>query len=467
MLTRHSQPIAAIATAPGRGSVGIVRISGKSLGGFVQHLLGRPLKAREATYLPFADADGIAIDQGLALYFPAPHSFTGEDVLELQAHGGPVVLQLLLARCLEAATRPELSTGWPCLPGLRIAQAGEFSERAFLNDKIDLAQAEAIADLIDASTEAAARSATQSLSGAFSNEIHTLRDALIHLRMLVEATLDFPEEEIDFLKKADAQGQLDRLQAALGAVMQRAKQGALLREGIKVVIAGQPNAGKSSLLNALAGAELAIVTPVPGTTRDKVQQTIQIEGVPVHIVDTAGLRDSTDAVEQIGIARAWEAIEGADAVLFLHDLTRASAIEYIAADAHIAGAIARKVPQSVPVIDVWNKVDAVGPAGHDGITLSAKTGLGLDALRQRLLQAAGWQATSGGVFIARARHMEALREVDDHLMEAAAHLAARAQSLDLLAEELRLGQNALNAITGEFTSDDLLGVIFSSFCIGK
>ena len=467
MLARHSEPIAAIATAPGRGSVGIVRISGKSIAGFVKHLLGSPLKAREARYLPFSDAGGTPIDRGLALYFPAPNSFTGEDVLELQAHGGPVVLQLLLARCLEAAAETDSSTGLSCLPGLRIAQAGEFSERAFLNDKIDLAQAEAIADLIDASTEAAARSATQSLFGAFSEEIHALRDALVHLRMLVEATLDFPEEEIDFLKKADAQGQLDRLQAALGAVMQKASQGALLREGIKVVIAGQPNAGKSSLLNALAGAELAIVTEIPGTTRDKVQQTIQIEGVPVHVVDTAGLRDSTDAVEQIGIARAWEAIEGADAVLFLHDLTRANAIEYVAADAHISRALAQKVPKSVPVIDVWNKCDAAGMEALQGLALSAKTGAGLDTLRQRLLQAAGWQAHGGGVYIARARHIEALRKVDAHLMEAAAHLAARAQALDLLAEELRLGQNALNEITGEFSSDDLLGVIFSQFCIGK
>ncbi len=467
MLPRHHDPIIAIATAPGRGSVGIVRLSGKGLAGFVPRLLGRNLKPREATYLPFCDAQGAPIDQGLALFFPGPHSFTGEDVLELQAHGGPVVLQLLLARCLEAAQQTDPSGGQSRLPGLRIAQAGEFSERAFLNDKIDLAQAEAIADLIDASTEAAARSATQSLSGVFSREIHGLRDALIQLRMLVEATLDFPEEEIDFLQKADAQGQLDRLQAALAAVLQKASQGALLREGIKVVIAGQPNAGKSSLLNALAGAELAIVTPVPGTTRDKVQQTIQIEGVPVHVIDTAGLRHSDDAVEQIGIARAWEAIAAADAVLFLHDLTRMSATEYIAADADIAGAIAQKVPESVPVIDVWNKVDAASPLATTGLTLSAKTGAGLDALRQALLKAAGWQASSGGVFIARARHIEALRQVDGHLMEAAAHLAARAQSLDLLAEELRLGQNALNAITGEFTSDDLLGVIFSKFCIGK
>lgn len=467
MLPRHHDPIIAIATAPGRGSVGIVRISGKGLAGFVQRLLGRSLSPREATYLPFRDAQGAPIDQGLALFFPGPHSFTGEDVLELQAHGGPVVLQLLLARCLEAAQQANASGGLACLPGLRIAQAGEFSERAFLNDKIDLAQAEAIADLIDASTEAAARSATQSLSGVFSREIRGLRDALIQLRMLVEATLDFPEEEIDFLQKADAQGQLERLQATLAAVLQKASQGALLREGIKVVIAGQPNAGKSSLLNALAGAELAIVTPVPGTTRDKVQQTIQIEGVPVHVIDTAGLRHSDDAVEQIGIARAWEAIAEADAVLFLHDLTRMGATEYIAADADIAGAIGLKVPKSVPVIDVWNKVDAVQQSTATGLTLSAKTGAGLDALRQALLKAAGWQAASGGVFIARARHIVALRQVDAHLMEAAAHLAARAQSLDLLAEELRLGQNALNAITGEFTSDDLLGVIFSKFCIGK
>jgi tRNA modification GTPase len=468
MLARHQEPIAAIATAPGRGAVGIVRVSGKHLAPWVAHLLGRDLRAREATYLPFNDAQGAPIDQGLALFFPAPHSFTGEDVLELQAHGGPVVLQLLLARCLEAAQTINPVSGRPYLADLRIAQPGEFSERAFLNDKIDLAQAEAIADLIDASTEAAARSATQSLSGAFSREIHALRDALIHLRMLVEATLDFPEEEIDFLQKADAKGQLARLQQSLQAVLQRAAQGALLREGITVVIAGQPNAGKSSLLNALAGAELAIVTPIAGTTRDKVQQTIQIEGVPIHVVDTAGLRPSDDAVEQIGIARAWEAIENADAVLFLHDLTRSNATNYIAADADITRAIAEKLPHSVPVIDVWNKADAAHPAtAPAGIVLSAKTGAGLDALRQTLLQTAGWQAPSGGLFIARERHLQALRAVRAHLEFAAEHLAAQDQALDLLAEELRLGQNALSDITGEFTSDDLLGVIFSKFCIGK
>ena len=467
-LPRHGDPIAAVATAPGRGAVGIVRVSGKNIKGLLQALFSRPLKPREATYTPFLDATGQTIDQGLALYFPAPHSFTGEDVLELQAHGGPVVLQLLLARCLQAAAEVDPQTQAPRLPGLRVALPGEFSERAFLNDKIDLAQAEAIADLIDASTEAAARSASRSLSGAFSQEIHTLRDALIHLRMLVEATLDFPEEEIDFLRKADAHGQLSKLQQTLQAVLQRARQGALLREGIKVVIAGQPNAGKSSLLNALAGAELAIVTPVAGTTRDKVQQTIQIEGVPVHVIDTAGLRESDDEVEKIGIARAWDAIEGADAVLFLHDLTRINAIEYIADDALIAGAIALKLSKTVPVIDIWNKADASADAERDtGLVLSAKTGAGLDALRRKLLDVAGWQSAPEGVFIARERHVQALRAVDAHLASAAEHLAAQAQSLDLLAEELRLAQNALSEITGEFTSDDLLGVIFSSFCIGK
>jgi tRNA modification GTPase len=468
MLSRHHDPILAIATAPGRGAVGIVRVSGKHLSSLIQRLFGRPLPAREALYLPFADAAGNPIDRGLAIYFPAPHSFTGEDVLELQAHGGPVVLQLLLARCLELAAAQDAVTGLPLLPGLRLAQAGEFSERAFLNDKIDLTQAEAIADLIDASTEAAARSAAQSLSGAFSKEVHGLRDAIIHLRMLVEATLDFPEEEIDFLQKADARGQLERIQAALQAVFARAVQGALLREGIKVVIAGQPNAGKSSLLNALAGAELAIVTPIAGTTRDRVQETIQIEGVPIHVIDTAGLRDSVDTVEMMGIARAWEAIAVADVVLFLHDLTRIHQTDYQAADAEILATLQQTLPSGVPVIDVWNKTDAVlAPESADGITLSAKTGAGLDRLREALLQAAGWQAPAGGSFIARARHIQALRQVELHCREAAAHLGAQAQALDLLAEELRLAQGALGEITGEFSSDDLLGVIFSRFCIGK
>ncbi len=489
MLARHHDPIAAIATAPGRGGVGIVRVSGKNLAGLVQALCGRALQPRHATYLAFNDAAGQPIDQGLALYFPAPHSYTGEDVLELQAHGGPVVLQLLLARCLEAGAQPQDGTGAPLLSGLRVAQPGEFTERAFLNDKIDLAQAEAIADLIDASTAAAARSASRSLAGEFSQEIGQLRDALVHLRMLVEATLDFPEEDIDFLRQADAQGQLDRLQQALARVRQRAQQGALLREGIKVVIAGQPNAGKSSLLNALAGAELAIVTPIAGTTRDKVQQTIQIEGVPLHVIDTAGLREGQDEVERIGVARAWDAIAGADAVLFLHDLERMDAIEYRAADADIARAMAEKVPANVPVIDVWNKSDCVAPGTvlpslqaangnglgarhatavqHASVRLSARTGEGLDVLRRTLLQVAGWQSAPEGVFMARARHVEALQAVQAHLQEADAQLQVPSPALDLLAEELRLAQNALGEITGAFSSEDLLGVIFSSFCIGK
>lgn len=467
-LPRHQDPIVAIATAPGRGAVGIVRVSGKHIGPLIQAVLGRQLKAREATYLPFLDHSHLAIDQGIALYFPAPHSFTGEDVLELQAHGGPVVLQLLLARCVAAAAERDPASQRPRLAGLRPALPGEFSERAFLNGKIDLAQAEAIADLIDASTEAAARSASRSLSGAFSQEIHHLREALIHLRMLVEATLDFPEEEIDFLRQADAQGQLSELQEALQTVMQKASQGALLREGITVVIAGQPNVGKSSLLNALAGAELAIVTPIAGTTRDKVQQTIQIEGVPVHVIDTAGLRDSDDVIEKIGIARTWDVIEAADAVLFLHDLTRKNAIDYVAADEVIARAIAGKLSANVPVIDIWNKSDAVDRAGGDGgLSLSAKTGSGLDILRRRLLEVAGWQSRPEGVYMARERHVQALHEVAAHLVAASSHLAAKTKSLDLLAEELRLAQSALNQITGQFSSDDLLGVIFSQFCIGK
>jgi len=389
-------------------------------------------------------------------------------LLELQAHGGAVVLQLLLARCLEAAAEPDPVTGRARLPGLRVAEPGEFSQRAFLNGKVDLAQAEAIADLIDASTEAAARSAGRSLSGAFSREIHTLRDALIHLRMLVEATLDFPEEEIDFLQKADATGQLAKLQSQLAAVQQRAKQGALLREGIKVVIAGQPNAGKSSLLNALAGAELAIVSAVAGTTRDVVSQTIQIHGVPLHVADTAGLRESSDEVEQIGVARAWGQIESADAVLFLHDLTRAHLADYGAADAGILAGLRQNLPASVPVLDVWNKRDAASAAVPvSGLALSAKTGDGIEALRQRLLEIAGWQSVPEGLYLARARHVDALARVARHLAQADAQLGARNPALDLLAEELRLAQNALNEITGEFGADDLLGVIFSRFCIGK
>nr|WP_201748103.1 tRNA uridine-5-carboxymethylaminomethyl(34) synthesis GTPase MnmE [Aquabacterium fontiphilum] len=472
---QRNEPIVAVATAPGRGAVGIVRVSGKGLAPLALALCGRALQPRVAHYGPFLDAGGEALDHGLSLFFPAPHSYTGEDVLELQGHGGPVVMQLLLARCLAAAAEADPATGRPRLPGLRLAEPGEFTQRAFLNDKIDLAQAEAIADLIDASTEAAARSATRSLGGAFSRQIEALCDQLINLRMLVEATLDFPEEEIDFLEKADARGRLDRLAAALDGVLTQARQGALLREGLQVVLAGQPNAGKSSLLNALAGAELAIVTPIAGTTRDRVSETIQIEGVPLHVIDTAGLRaeeEASDEVERIGMARSWEAIGQADAVLFLHDLTRLGEPAYAAADA----AIAARLPQGVSVVHVFNKADAaclsaaaaeaVQPAGPV-IALSARTGEGLQSLRQTLLDMAGWQAVPEGVFIARQRHVQALRAAREHLMVAQAHAALNDGALDLLAEELRLAHNALGTITGAFSADDLLGEIFTRFCIGK
>jgi len=477
MLATSRDPIVAIATAPGRGAVGIVRVSGPGLAAFVRALLGRDLPPRQASYLPFPDAAGQPIDHGLALWFPGPQSYTGEDVLELQGHGGPVVLQLLLARCLQLAQTVD-ANAQPLLPGLGPARAGEFTERAFLNDKLDLAQAEAVADLIDASTEAAARSASRSLAGAFSERIHALRDALIKLRMLVEATLDFPEEEIDFLQQADASGQLERLRQSLAGVLNQARQGALLRDGLKVVIAGQPNAGKSSLLNALAGAELAIVTPIAGTTRDVVQQTIQIEGVPLHVIDTAGLRDSAqvDEVERIGIERAWSQIQQADVVLFLHDLGRWDQPAYQAADAVIAAAIAAGLPQGVAVLQVWNKLDQCSPGARErlgqaeaagDLVISAKLGDGLQALRQRLLTLAGWQHAGEGLFMARERHLQALRRVGAHLEGAHTRLAVRAEQLDLLAEELRLAQQALGEITGEFSADDLLGEIFSRFCIGK
>ena len=475
MLSRHHQPIVAIATAPGRGAVGIVRVSGADIQPLIDAICGKSLRARQATYLPFRDADGGVIDQGLAIHFPAPNSYTGEDVLELQAHGGPVVLQLLLARCLAAGAVLHPDTGAALLPGLRVAEPGEFTERAFLNDKIDLAQAEGIADLIDASTETAARSAARSMSGEFSGAVNTLLEQLIHLRMLVEATLDFPEEDIDFLKKADAQGQLSGLQKTLAGVMQRARQGAILREGIKVVIAGQPNAGKSSLLNALAGAELAIVTPIAGTTRDKVSQLIQVEGVPLHVVDTAGLREALDEVEKIGVARAWDEIASADAVLFLHDLSRhgdlSAGADYAAADADIAAVLAARLPAKTPVIDVWNKSDTATPERlqtlASGLLISAKTGAGLQALRQALLELVGWQATPDGVFMARERHLHALQRVAIELDRAGEQLAARQPALDLLAEDLRQAQLHLGEITGKFGADDLLGEIFSRFCIGK
>jgi len=456
-LGRHRDPIVAVATAPGRGAVGIVRASGQDLGALIQAICGRPLKPRQAHYGPFLDTAGQPIDQGLALHFPAPHSYTGEDVLELQAHGGPVVLQLLLARCLEAGAHMRL----------RLAEPGEFTERAFLNDKLDLAQAEAVADLIDASTEAAARSAGRALAGVFSQRVDALAERIVRLRMLVEATLDFPEEEIDFLEQAGARAQLDALLQALDELSAGARQGALLRDGMRVVLAGQPNVGKSSLLNALAGAELAIVTPIPGTTRDRVAETIQIEGVPVHVVDTAGLRadaHAADEVERIGIGRSWDAIREADAVLFLHDLTRRGEPVYEAADA----AIAAELPAGA-VLQVYNKADLAGAAAlpPGALAVSARSGAGLDALRAELLRRAGWQAQPEGVFIARARHLAALRRAREHVLAARAHAEARDAALDLLAEELRLAHQALGEITGQFTVEDLLGEIFARFCIGK
>ena len=455
MLAQRTTPIVAIATAPGRGAVGIVRLSGLQLTPLVQALCGRALTPRQATLLPFLDAEGRLIDQGLALFFPAPHSYTGEDVLELQVHGGAVLLQLLLARCLQVGQGV----------GLRLAEPGEFTQRAFLNDKLDLAQAEAVADLIDASTEAAARSAGRSLQGEFSAQVQGLRERLVRLRMLVEATLDFPEEEIDFLQQADAIGQLRELRDALVRLLDSARQGALLRDGLRVVLAGQPNVGKSSLLNSLAGAELAIVTPVPGTTRDRISQTLQIEGVPLHVTDTAGLRhDSVDEVERIGIERSWESIADADSVLFLHDLTRLGQSDYEAAESRIAALL----PAAARVLHVYTKLDlARAPADlpDDAVRLSARTGEGLPALRQALLQRAGWHATPDGVFIARARHVHALQRTGEHLRQALTLTDGAA--LELLAEELRLAHDALGEITGAFTPDDLLGEIFSRFCIGK
>ncbi|MBI5938625.1 MAG: tRNA uridine-5-carboxymethylaminomethyl(34) synthesis GTPase MnmE [Betaproteobacteria bacterium] len=446
MAARNKQDtIAAVATAPGRGGIGVVRVSGPDLTQLIEGIVGRALTPRLASFARFRDADGATLDEGIALYFPAPYSFTGEHVLELQGHGGPQVLQLVLERCLAL--------------GARLAEPGEFSRRAFLNGKIDLAQAEAIADLIDAHSREAARSAVRSLAGEFSRRVRELVDGLIHLRMLVESTLDFPEEEIDFLKQADAWGQLGTIQAKLAAVQQEARQGALLREGLNVVLIGQPNVGKSSLLNRLAGYEAAIVTEIAGTTRDTVREAIQIEGVPLHVIDTAGLRETVDAVERIGIERTWAAIAKADVALLLVDA------------AHGVGeqerAILGRLP-AIPLITVHNKIDQTAevPRCADDsreIWLSAKTGAGIELLRKQLLAAAGWQAAGEGAFMARGRHLEALRGARDHLAGA----EAAGERLELFAEELRLAQEALNLITGEFTADDLLGRIFSQFCIGK
>ncbi|TVT54011.1 MAG: tRNA uridine-5-carboxymethylaminomethyl(34) synthesis GTPase MnmE [Azoarcus sp. PHD] len=441
--------IAAIATAPGRGGVGVVRVSGAGLAPFARELTGRDPQPRLAAFSRFLGAKGEPIDEGLLIYFRAPASFTGEDVIELQGHGGPVVMQMLLDRCLAL--------------GARLAEPGEFTRRAFLNGKLDLAQAESVADLIEASTAAAAQSAVRSLSGRFSQEIHLIKDALIDLRMLVEATLDFPEEEIDFLEKARALPRLASIREQLEGVLDRARQGALLRSGLNVVLAGAPNVGKSSLLNQLAGEDRAIVTEVAGTTRDALRETIQIEGIPLHVIDTAGLRDTSDVVERIGIERTRRELERADVVLRLVDAGRPGETE--------GGTdIDLDLLPGVECITVINKIDLcdLDPARveHDGrveLRVSAREGLGIDLLRKELLRVAGWHAHGEDVILARERHLLALRAALAHVRLAGDQLSA----LELFAEELRLAGERLGEITGEFSADDLLGVIFSRFCIGK
>ncbi len=440
--------IAAIATAPGRGGIGVVRVSGTSLADFAKQLSGKKPQPRMATVTTFRDVNGQAIDQGILLYFPAPHSFTGEDVLELQGHGGPVVMQMLLQRCIEM--------------GADLAEPGEFSRRAFLNDKLDLAQAEAVADLIEASTAAAARSAVRSLSGEFSREIQQLLKGLTELRMLIEATLDFPDEEVNVLRDTDAAARMVRLIAAVEGLRDRARQGSLLRSGLHVVIVGQPNVGKSSLLNCLAGDDRAIVTDVAGTTRDALRESIQIKGIPLHIIDTAGLRETDDVVERIGIERTWKEIEQADLILQVVDARQG-------VDQADIG-ITDKLPSKLPRIVVENKCDLVGQVAAvrnvDGVIhllLSAKSGAGIDLLRLELLRIAGWHEHGEDVVLARERHLEALTEVARRLDVAFGRLA----EIEFCAEELRLAQNALSRITGEFLADDLLGEIFSRFCIGK
>ncbi len=444
------------ATAPGQGGVGIVRVSGPLAETVALQVLGKVPKTRYAEYLPFKDESGQILDQGIALMFKGPNSFTGEDVLELQGHGGPVVLDMLIRRIL-------------AVPGLRTARPGEFSERAFLNDKLDLAQAEAIADLIEASSEQAVRSAMQSLQGEFSGQIHQLVEQLTHLRIYVEAAIDFPDEEVDFLSDGRIAGDLAAIETRLADVRRSARQGALMREGMKVVIAGRPNAGKSSLLNALAGRESAIVTDIAGTTRDVLREHIHIDGMPLHIIDTAGLREASDEVERIGIERAWSEIAQADRVLLMVDGTETDATDPQA----IWPELMDRLPKEMGLTLIRNKADLTGETvdhgqsgGHPMFRLSAKTGEGVDALKQHLKACMGYQGTTEGGFMARQRHLEALELAARHLEQGKEQLEVFMAG-ELLAEELRLAQQALSEITGEFSSDDLLGRIFSSFCIGK
>ncbi|HEX8988161.1 MAG TPA: tRNA uridine-5-carboxymethylaminomethyl(34) synthesis GTPase MnmE [Rhodocyclaceae bacterium] len=447
-----SDTIAAIATAPGRGGIGVVRVSGSGLLDMAQRLAGVAPAPRQAQLATFRDADGAAIDQGILLYFPAPHSFTGEDVLELQGHGGPVVMQLLLARCLELDAR--------------LAEPGEFTRRAFLNDKIDLAQAEGVADLIEAATAQAARAAMRSLAGEFSREVHALTEGLSELRMLVEATLDFPDEEIDPIRDTDMVPRLTRLREALARLRGRAREGSVLRRGLTVVLAGLPNVGKSSLLNCLLGEARAIVTDIPGTTRDALRETIEVDGIPLHVIDTAGLRESPDPVERLGIERTWQEIERADVVLQIVDARSGVTPADHAIDVQLPPGVARIVVENK--CDLAQRPAGRSEAGEGGrrrvhLALSAKTGEGVELLREELRHVAGWHGHGEDAILARERHLQALAAAAQHLETAAASLV----QLEICAEELRLAQEQLSAITGEFTADDLLGMIFSRFCIGK
>ena len=448
-------PIIAVATAPGKAGVGVIRISGQHLGSFAKTLFQTPLSARQASLLTLRDAGGQAIDQLIAIYFSAPASFTGEDVLELQCHGGPQLLELVMKRCLELGKEM----------GLVIAEPGEFTLRAYLNNKIDLAQAEAIADLIDAQSELAVRGAARSLQGEFSANINELIEEITQLRILVESTLDFPEEEIEFLENAQARERLAAVKAKLQSLREGAKQGKILRDGIQLVLAGAPNVGKSSLLNRLAGEEVAIVTPVAGTTRDRVKESITIEGVPMHIIDTAGLRDTNDEVEAKGIERSWDAIRLADLVIFMTDL------DSDAEDSRLKDKILAALPPKCPALLVINKSDLLSanapliPAG--AILISAKTGDGISTLKQKILETVGWNGPQEGAIIARRRHLECLEQAAEHIAKSEQFAANGNNSLELFAEELSLAQNHLGQITGILLPDDLLGKIFSQFCIGK
>ena len=454
MMTRKL-PIIAVATAPGKAGVGVIRISGQNLVAIAGALSQKKLTPREANLLTLRDENGQAIDQLIAIYFAAPASFTGEDVLELQCHGGPQLLELVMKRCLE------LGKG----EGLVIAEPGEFTLRAYLNNKIDLAQAEAIADLIDAQSEAAVRGAARSLQGAFSNDINDLIEEITQLRILVESTLDFPEEEIEFLENAQARQRLVAVKTKLKSLRDGAKQGKILRDGIQLVLAGAPNVGKSSLLNRLAGEDVAIVTPIAGTTRDRVKESISIEGVPMHIIDTAGLRETDDVVEAKGIERSWDSIRLADLVIFLSDPS--SNEDQDALKERILAVL----PAKCPVLEVINKSDLLvrgSKLGMDApLLISAKTGDGVDALKQKILELAGWGGPQEGAIVARRRHLDCLERAAEHIAKSEEFAANGNNSLELFAEELSLAQRHLGEITGRLLPDDLLGKIFSQFCIGK